>query len=67
MFLLSLLSYASSLAWCFFFFNACTHLHPHTRKTSHPSKYILAPVFNLFVCDGVSERLVLQYSLFITV
>lgn len=42
------------------FFNACTHLHPHTRKTSHPSKYIFSPVFNLFVCDGVSKKLVLQ-------
>lgn len=41
------LSYASSLAWCCFC--ACTHLHLHTRKTSHPSKNILALVFNLFL------------------
>lgn len=54
-------SYASSRALCFFC--ACTHLHLHTRKTSHPSKNILALLFYLFlpVCV-MGLALSLQYK-----
>lgn len=37
--------------------------HLHTRKTSHPSKNILAVVFYLFVCGRVSKRITHEWQL----